>query len=69
MEMRDHIQQLINKLIEGVDNEMLEMYDNGELEYWDGGNFDDTFQIGMSVGADEACLDIAKQLQDILNKF
>lgn len=69
MEMRDHIQQLINSLIEGVDDEVLEMCENGELEYWDSGNFDNAFETGLSVGVDQEALRIAKELQDILNKF
>jgi len=65
--MKDQIQALIDELLNGVDDEMLEQYENGELQYWDSGNYDDAFEMGMSVGDDFKALDIAARLKQIIN--
>ena len=65
--MKEQIEALIKELISGVDDDMLEQYENGELEYWDSGNYDDAFEMGMSVGDDFKALDIASRLKEILD--
>lgn len=65
--MKDQIEALINELLNGVDDEILEQHENGELEYWDGGNYDDAFEMGVSVGDDFKALEIAARLKQIIN--
>jgi hypothetical protein len=65
--MRKELQELIDNLYGSVDEELLKEYDNDTLEYWDSGNFDDTFELGISVGCDSGSIRIAKILQEILD--
>ena len=61
-ELEKFIEQQKNQ----VDKQLLETYYNGGLPYYMS-NSVDNFDLGMSVGADEAMVEIIAQLQDIIN--
>ena len=66
--MKEEILTLLDEYISAMDEEMIELNDSGELEYWDSGNFDDCFRTGHSIGYDEAVLELAFKIKQIINK-
>lgn len=63
------IRELLNKEVEMVDQEMLDTYYSGELGYWESNNSDDCFESGREIGSDEATLELAGKIFNIIEQM
>lgn len=62
---KEAIVGLLKLQLSKQDLEVYDQWEKGELEYWDGGNADDTFSLGMEVGAIDELKRIINLIEEI----
>ena len=63
--MKEQLLKILQDIYEEQDLLLYERYEKGELEYWDGGNADDTFNLGIEIGAIQMLMDIIDIVENL----
>lgn len=63
--MKEQLLKILQDVYKKQDLLLYEQYEKGELEYWDGGNSDDTFDLGVEIGAIQMLVDVIGIVEDL----
>jgi hypothetical protein len=66
--MKEQFMKELQDIYEEQDLLLYERYEKGELEYWDGGNADDTFNLGIEIGATDMLMHIMSVIEGMQEK-